>query len=1271
MPFPNGIKGAIAKVMNTIEMCRKRSAESDGGDLPVSTRPAIKKRAVMKAGYTETPIWAVNPRDKGRDRPLSNFVDGLEDEFVLDSGASPEFDKLVALQGEPDGDGSDINLAGLDFEDNKERYVTLRHSQEAVDILGTAKKASIRYIVDGGASTSADPTSRNALVGAAVAATANRRFVMGQGSEVDSKEVPSGDDSEDGVLVSTYQEGEYIVQRRTGMDEDRGRNQGQERSEYDADGNYHDYLTARSEVGHPTSLEREEMGTLEYQLSRRLTHVGLASNVYMPNHTPVIGLGQALTRILQFSSALAAEDRKALKLRLSHWENLVEEFFTPLATLKLTLWKDNQKEEAKVFEVGTPVLPRFFLVTSQSGVKSMRLSLDGARERAIGPNQAIVQCVSATWTYRYHNGYTVTLRGPFTAHVAVTPDAGRDGAPAQPVHRTPTLKIDSIRFDSNLYEKQIAVDVIGGNRLDNNESPQVRDAPTSSPTLNTTEPQIAYERAFIPAEPVNAFGIPQATMRCLELAESIAQMTNLILYSFDKRIGPLDALRQYAQQIREVPIHLEHLERPYGMAVGPSAHSLSSPITLCTGASSAQIPSAAISQSASSSSPTATNPFSIPLEAKKFLTPLHQHHPELRDAWGDLEATVGIVEPQKAEQPSRLRVTLLPFQRESLHWMRKQESGHYAGGLLADEMGMGKTIQMIALMVSGPTKPNLVVAPTVAIMHWRNEIETHATGMDVLVWHGASRMTNPEDLKKYDAVLTTYAVLESCFRKQQTGFTRKGTIIKENSPLHAVEWERVVLDEAHNIKERATNTAKATFSLMAKYRWCLSGTPLQNRVGELYSLIRFLGCDPFSHYYCKTCDCKSLHWKFSDKRTCDDCGHSPMVHMCFWNNEILIPIQKHGMQGSGAIAFKKLRILLARIMLRRTKTQRADDLGLPPRTVVVRRDSFSPEEKELYLSLFSDAKRQFSTYVDAGTLLNNYSNIFSLITRMRQMACHPDLVIRGKNNAGVFGDEEGEATMCRLCNDIAEDAIKAKCRHIFDRECIKQYLSASIEEHPTCPVCHLALRIDVEAPALELEMPATARQGILGRLNVDTWRSSSKIEALVEELSNLRNQDATTKSIVFSQFVNFLDLIAFRLQRIGFSICRLEGTMSPQARDATIQHFMSNVHVTVFLVSLKAGGVALNLTEASRVYLMDSWWNPAAMDRIHRLGQRRPVQAIKLVIEDSIESRIVQLQEKKSAMVDATLSTDDSAMGRLTPADLSFLFRVRISPIFLNLPQLM
>ena len=200
-------------------------------------------------------------------------------------------------------------------------------------------------------------------------------------------------------------------------------------------------------------------------------------------------------------------------------------------------------------EVGTPVLPRFFLVTSQSGVKSMTLSLDGARERVVEPNKAIVQCVSAMWTYRYHNGYTVTLRGPFTAYVAVTANTTPNGAPAQSIPPPYMVKIERIIFDSNLYEKHVAVDVITGNRLDANKTPQVRNAPTPSPTINGAgvppapasqpqpqplpppqggqrdderweEPRITYERAFIPAEPVNAFGIPQATMRCLEVCLS-------------------------------------------------------------------------------------------------------------------------------------------------------------------------------------------------------------------------------------------------------------------------------------------------------------------------------------------------------------------------------------------------------------------------------------------------------------------------------------------------------------------------------------------------------------------------------------------------------------------------------------------------------------------------------------------------------------------------------------------------------------------------------
>jgi len=159
---------------------------------------------------------------------------------------------------------------------------------------------------------------------------------------------------------------------------------------------------------------------------------------------------------------------------------------------------------------------------------------------------------------------------------------------------------------------------------------------------------------------------------------------------------------------------------------------------------------------------------------------------------------------------------------------------------------MGKTIQMISLFSSDEKKgPNLVVAPTVAVVQWQNEILANTQDFNVYLWHGQSRIQNLKELQKYHVVITTYAVLESAYRKQTYGFKRKGDIVKERSALHAIEWHRIILDEAHNIKERSTGTAKASFELKSSYKWCLSGTPLQNRVGELYSLVRFLGGDPY------------------------------------------------------------------------------------------------------------------------------------------------------------------------------------------------------------------------------------------------------------------------------------------------------------------------------------------------------------------------------------------------------------------------------------------
>lgn len=652
---------------------------------------------------------------------------------------------------------------------------------------------------------------------------------------------------------------------------------------------------------------------------------------------------------------------------------------------------------------------------------------------------------------------------------------------------------------------------------------------------------------------------------------------------------------------------------------------------------------------------------------QKTVASLSQHHPELVDCWTRLSEQKGNDKKKKAEQPEGLTCKLLPFQLEGLSWLSGQEKGEWKGGILADEMGMGKTVQMISLFLSDRKKPTLVVAPVVAIMQWRNEIAKYTKDFKVLVWHGASRDQDSKKLASYDVVLTSYSVMESAYRKEVNGFKRKGNIIKEKSALHAVQWHRVVLDEAHNIKERATNTAKAAFELKSQYRWCLSGTPLMNRVGELYSMIRFLNGDPYGYYYCKRCPCKSLHWMFSDRRSCDKCGHTPMHHVCFWNISILRPIQSEGTQlGEGGDAFRRLRIMLDKMMLRRTKLERADDMGLPPRTVVVRKDHFNEEEEDLYDSLYRQGARKFSTYLDAGTVLNNYSNIFTLLTRMRQIACHPDLVLRSKTGIQkkLLGDAaEDSIHLCRICAEEATEPIVSKCRHVFCRECVREYLDAAVDvAKPDCPYCHAVLSINLEQEALEDTRPEETRQGILAKIDTENWRSSTKIEALVEELNEVRREDSTTKSIVFSQFVNFLDLIAFRLQRAGFKICRLEGNMTPETRDRTVQYFMKTPDVTVFLVSLKAGGVALNLTEANRVYIMDPWWNMASLsqsaDRIHRLGQTRAIKICHLVIENSIESRVLELAHKKANMVAATLSNDDSAMGRLSVSDLQFLFRM-------------
>ncbi len=203
--------------------------------------------------------------------------------------------------------------------------------------------------------------------------------------------------------------------------------------------------------------------------------------------------------------------------------------------------------------------------------------------------------------------------------------------------------------------------------------------------------------------------------------------------------------------------------------------------------------------------------------------------------------------------------------------------------------------------------------------------------------------------------------------------------------------------------------------------------------------------------------------------------------------------------------------------------------------------------------------------------------------QMRQAADHPDLILK-KNSAGGQN-----VLVCCICDEPAVEAIRSRCRHDFCRSCAKAYLNSSDDSGKDldCPSCHIPLSIDLEMPEIEQDETLVKKSSIINRIKMENWTSSSKIELLVHELHRLRSDSASHKSIIFSQFTTMLQLVEWRLRRAGITTVMLDGSMTPAQRQASIDHFMSNVEVECFLVSLKAGGVALNLTEASRVFIVD------------------------------------------------------------------------------------
>ncbi|GJJ09896.1 hypothetical protein Clacol_004120 [Clathrus columnatus] len=547
----------------------------------------------------------------------------------------------------------------------------------------------------------------------------------------------------------------------------------------------------------------------------------------------------------------------------------------------------------------------------------------------------------------------------------------------------------------------------------------------------------------------------------------------------------------------------------------------------------------------------------------------------------------------------------------------------------------------------------LIVAPTSLISQWSSELERSSVpgSINLLVWHGANR----EDLEdfaqdgKINIVITSYGVLGS-------EWTRNESDSRHGSTLYQIYWLRVVLDEAHNCKSRASRTAKACYALKARRRWALTGTPIVNKLEDLYSLLKFLDFAPWSDYP-------------------------------FFRSFITLPFLNRDPK-----AIEIVQVILESVLLRREKNMRDRDgkriVELPAKEITVERLEFSPLERKIYDSMYTDAKKNFDRLNAKGLVGKNYTHILAMLMRLRRAVLHPSLVQLSREESAApegvddspvtlrslidqfigekkgDGDSDGPSSTfakgvlttldevnqqeCAVCLDLMEHpALVPNCLHTCCKSCILAFFQACEEkgEEGYCPICR-------SGPIKESQLIELVKKHDNGdsndpsspavTLRKNDFNYSTKLKVLMEDLRRLRDQDPCFRVVVFSQFTSFLDLIEMVLRRDEFAFCRFDGDMSVKNKAAAVEEFTKpSRNGKVFVVSLKAGGVGLNLTVADHVYMMDfEFYNDiklSAIDRVHRIGQERTVYVKQYIISHTIEDRILQIQKRKTAIVQGAL----------------------------------
>ena len=503
--------------------------------------------------------------------------------------------------------------------------------------------------------------------------------------------------------------------------------------------------------------------------------------------------------------------------------------------------------------------------------------------------------------------------------------------------------------------------------------------------------------------------------------------------------------------------------------------------------------------------------------------------------------------PQPVHAPQGLQVQLRPYQLEGLAWLQYLRA-QGLGGILADDMGLGKTAQALAHVLTEKntgrlTRPALVVLPTSLLFNWQAEAARMAPGLRLLALHGPRRAHSYADIARHDLVLTTYPLLW-----------------RDVDALAAQPFHLLILDEAQMVKNAGSRSARALRKLQAPHLLCLTGTPLENHLGELWAQFDFL-----------------MPGFLGDVRS--------------FNARWRKPIEENGETLRAQLLAQRVRPFI----LRRRKQDVATEL--PPRTETILRVQLQGKQRDLYEAVRATADKQVRRALERQSFEGAQITILDALLKLRQVCCDPRLV-------------------------------------------------KGIQQGPHAP------------PHLREGEAFLPGGGPAAKRTAQTMERA-KLELLADMLPAL--VDEGRRVLVFSQFTEMLTLAAELLDALALPYLTLTGQTPPRQRGAVVRQFQAqdDTSAPILLVSLKAGGVGLNLTAADTVIHLDPWWNPAveeqATARAHRIGQDQPVFVYKLVVEGSIEERMLELQTRKAALAQGVLGHDAEGAVKFSEADLHAL----------------